>query len=39
MYGEPKEHDCLNFYLLVIEQAWYKSRDDQDKLATWHEMF
>ena len=40
MYDEPREHDYLDFYLLVIQQvAHHEDKDDQDKLATWHEMF
>ena len=40
MYGEPKEHDYLNFLLVRDLTSWahHKGRDDQDKLATWHEM-
>jgi hypothetical protein len=35
MYGEPKEHV---FYELS-SGAWHKGRDDQGKLAAWHEIF
>jgi hypothetical protein len=34
MYGDPKEH-----YRDLASWAHHKCRDDQDKLATWHEMF
>ena len=41
MYGEPKEHDYLIFYLFEIlaSEAWHKGRDNQDKLATCYEIF
>jgi hypothetical protein len=41
IYSEPKEHDYLNFLFVSDLASWahYKGRDDQDKLATWHEMF
>ena len=31
---EMKEHDCY-----LVNWAWLKGRDNQDKLATWHKIF
>ena len=31
---EMKEHDCY-----LANRAWLKGRDNQDELATWHEIF